>query len=96
MGPDWDCSLDPPANLFAAAFPAALAAIVLASLAAGWAAFQLVEAVAAPEAEQAYPAARRHLAALRELLLPRPGLPPGVAAELVLPLPLRAYSSPSG
>lgn len=96
MGPDWDCSLDPPANLFAAAFPAALAAIVLASLAAGWAAFQLVEAVAAPEVEQAYPAARRHLAVLPELLLLRLDWPLAVAAALVLPRPRPAYSLRSG
>src|SRR5438270_1401061 len=90
--PDSDCSLDPPANLFGGAFPAVLAAIAPGSSAAGWAAFQLVEAVAAPEVELAYPGARRHLVVLPELLLLRPDSLRAVAVELALPLARRAYS----
>lgn len=86
--------MDLPANLFAAAFPVVLAAIVLASSAAGLAEFQLVEAVAAPEVGQAYPAAHQHSVVLPELLLPRPDSPLEVAPAP--PFPRRACSSPSG
>ena len=84
--------MDPPATPFAGAFPVALAAIVLASSAAGSAVFQLVEAVA-PEVGQAYPAARRHLVVLPGLLLPRPGSRQEVAAAPALLLLRRVYSS---
>jgi hypothetical protein len=93
--PDWDCWSGPPASLFAGAFLVAPAAIALAISAAGFAASQLgVAVVAQARAGQAYPAARQNLPALPELLRLRPGSPLEVAAVPVLPLPLRACSSP--
>ena len=90
MEPDWDYSLDLPVNLFADAFPVALAAIVLASSAAGSAASQFAEAVVAPEVELAYPAARQHSVALQELPLLHPDSPPEAAAPVLRPLQERA------
>ena len=73
------------ANPFDGAFPVAPAAIAPATSAAGFAASQLVEAVA--EVGLVYPGDRQNLPALPELLRLRPGSPLEVAAVLVLPLP---------
>lgn len=93
MGPDWDCWLDPPANLCLDASAVIPAAIALATLAAGFAASQLGEAAGAQaQAEQAYPADRLSSPAPLELLLPLPGLQE-VAVVPALPLPRQVCSS---